>query len=140
LVCGLLVHAFGLLLIVFSVRILYLIQRIDYATPVVGIQRDIARLRAFRVRVEAPVNAVLGCFIWIPVLWMNLAWYGIDLWSPGFLWWAFACSVVGLAAVAIVVWTMRRMGYGRKLDDLSAGRSVWRAQGALEEISRFERA
>jgi hypothetical protein len=139
LVCGLLVHAFGLLLIVFSVRNLYLIQRIDYATPVVDIQRDIARLRAFRVRVEAPVNAVLGCFIWIPVLWMNLAWYGIDLWSPGFLWWAFACSVVGLAAVAMAVWMMRRMGYRKNIEDESAGRSIVRAQAALDEIARFER-
>lgn len=139
LVCGLLVHAFGLLLIVFSARNLYLIQRIDYAAQVVDIQRDIARLRAFRVRVEAPVNAVLGCFIWIPVLWMNLAWYGIDLWSAGFLRWTVACGLVGLAAVAVVVWAMRRSGHGRELEDHNAGRSIVRAQTTIDEIARFER-
>lgn len=139
LVCGLLVHAFGVLLIVFSARNLYLIQRIDYAAPVLDIQRRIAELRAFRVRIEAPVNAVLCCFVWIPVLWMNLAWYGFDLWSPGFMRWTLASSLVGLAAVAAVIAVMRRMGYGRTIEDNSAGRSVLRAQAALDEIARFER-
>ncbi|MGH8148161.1 MAG: hypothetical protein ACREPY_17750 [Rhodanobacteraceae bacterium] len=139
LVYGLLVHAYGLWLIVFAARNLYLIRRVDYAAPIVDIQRRIAGLRAFRVRVEAPVNAVLGCFIWIPVLWMSLAWYGIDLWSPGFAGWALASGLVGLAAVFTTVWVMRRMGYGRRLEDASAGRSVLRAQGVLDEIARFER-
>ena len=138
LVCGLLVHAYGLLLIVFAARTLHLISRVDYAAPVVDIQRRIAGLRAFRVCVEAPVNAVLGCFVWIPVLWMNLAWYGIDLWTWNFMPWALACSVVGVAAVVAVVWAMRRMGYARKIEDNSAGRSVLRAQAALDEIARFE--
>lgn len=139
LACGLLVHAFGVLLIVFSARNLFLTSRIDYAAPVLDIQRRIAELRTFRVRVEAPVNAVLGCFIWIPVLWMNLAWYGVDLWSPGFAGWALACGFAGLAVVVVVVWLMRRMGHGKKIEDESAGRSIVRAQAALDEIARFER-
>jgi len=139
LVCGLVAHAYGLLLTIFAARNLYLIHRIDYAAPVLDIQRRIAELRAFRVRVEAPVNAVAGCFLWIPVLWANLGFYGIDLWSPGFVGWAIACGFVGLISIAVVVWAMRRMGYGRKLDDYSAGRGIVRAQAALEEIARFER-
>ena len=139
LVCGLLVHAFGVLLIAFSARNLYLIQRIDYAAPVLEIQRRIAELREFRVRVEAPVNAVIACFIWIPVTWINLAWYGIDFWSQNVALWALASSLAALAAVAAVVWVMRRLGYARKIEDNSAGRSVLRAQAALDEIARFER-
>jgi hypothetical protein len=139
LVCGLLVHAYGMLLILFAARNLYLIQRIDYAAPVLDIQRKLVELRAFRVRVEAPVNAVLGCFVWIPVLWMNLAWYGLDLWKRGFMLWALACSLVGLALVVLVVWAMDRLGYARKIKDNSAGRSVLRAQAALDELTRFER-
>lgn len=138
-VCGLLVHAYGVLLIAFAARVLYLIQRIDPAAPVVAIQRQLADLRAWRVRVEAPVNAVLGCFIWIPVLWMNLAWYGADLWSPGFMWWAISCSLAGLAACVLVVWLMRRAGLARRVEDSSAGRSVQKAEAVLEEIARFER-
>ena len=41
-VCGLLVHAYGLLLIAFAARTLYLVQRIDYAAPVMLIQRRLA--------------------------------------------------------------------------------------------------
>jgi hypothetical protein len=138
LVCGLLVHAYGLLLIVFAARVLYFIQRIDHAAPVLVIQRQLADLRAWRVRVEAPINALLGCFVWIPVTWMNLAWYGIDPWSPKFMLWAVASSLVGLAGVVLVVWLMRRMGMQRKIEDNAAGRSVQKAEAMLDEIARFE--
>ena len=139
LVCGLVAHAYGLLLTIFSARNLYLIQRIDYAAPVLEIQRRIAALRAFRVRVETPINAVVVCFMWIPVLWVNLAMYGIDLWSPGLIGWALASGVAGVIAIVVVVWVMRRLGYGHKVDEASAGRSIVRAQAALDEIARFER-
>jgi hypothetical protein len=137
LICGLLVHLYGMLLIVFAARVLYLIQRIDYAVPVLVIQRQLADLRSWRVRVEAPVYGVLGCFIWIPVTWMALAWYGIDLWSPGFMLWAIASSLVGLAGVVLVVWLMRRAGMARKIDDNAAGRSVQKAEAMLADIARF---
>jgi hypothetical protein len=138
LICGLLVHLYGILLIVFAARVLYLIQRLDYAAPVVVIQRQLADLRSWRVRVEAPVYGVLGCFIWIPVMWMSFAWYGIDLWSPGFMLWAIASSLVGLAAVVLVVWLMRRAGMARKIEDNSAGRSLQKAEAMLADIARFE--
>jgi hypothetical protein len=138
LICGLLVHLYGILLIVFAARVLYSIQRLDYAAPVLVIQRQLADLRSWRVGVEAPVNGVLGCFIWIPVTWMSLAWYGIDLWSPGFMLWAIASSLVGLAAVVWVVWLMRRAGMARKIEDNAAGRSLQKAEAMLADIARFE--
>ncbi len=139
LVCGLLVQTYGVLLMAFAGRCLYLIQRIDYASPVLMIQRQLADLRAWRVKVEAPVNAVLGCFVWIPVTWMNLAWYGIDLWSRTFLYWSISSGLVGLAVVALVVWWMRRAGMLRKMEDNAAGRSLQRADAMLRDIARFER-
>lgn len=139
LVCGLVAHAYGVLLIVFAARNLYLLHRIDYSAPVLDLQRRVAGLRAFRVRVEAPINAVLGCFTWIPVLWASLAVYGIDLWSPDFIRWGVATGLVGLMSVVAVAWTMRRMGLGGKIEDHSAGRSVVKAQAVLDEIARFER-
>lgn len=137
LICGLLVHLYGILLIVFAARVLYLIQRIDYAAPVLVFQRQLADLRAWRVRVESPVNAVLGCFIWIPVLWMSLAWYGVDVWSSGFMLWAISSSLVGFVAVVLVVWLMRRAGMARKIEDNAAGRSVQKAEAMLGDIERF---
>jgi hypothetical protein len=139
LVCGLVAHAYGVLLIMFSARNLYLIHHIDYTAPVLDIQRRIAALRAFRTRVEVPVNAVAGCFLWIPVLWVNLALYGVNLWSPGFIRWALASAIAGLILLVAVVAVIRLTGHGRKLDDYNAGRGIVRAQAALDEIARFER-
>ena len=138
LVCALLVHLYGVLLIAFAARNVYLIQRIDHAAPVLLIQRQLADLRAWRVRVEAPVNAILGCFVWIPVLWMNLAWYGIDLWSRTFFLWSTGSSLVGVAIVVLAVWLMRRAGMARRMEDNAAGHSVRKAEAVLDEISRFE--
>lgn len=138
LVCGVLVQVFGLCVIGFSARTLQLIERIDYAAPVLTIQRELADLRRWRVRIEAPINAVLGCFVWIVVLWMNLAWYGVDLWSAGFIRWALLSGLVGIAAVMLTVWLARRLGLMRKLEDGVAGRSVQKAEAVLDEFARFE--
>ncbi len=141
LICGLVVHAYGLMLVVFAARNLYLMHRIDYAEPVMMIQSRLADLRAWKYRVETPFHAVLGCFIWIPVTWMNLAWHGIDLWSQKgpFIYWALSSSCVGLALVVFVIWLMRRMGYAHVIENNAVGRSVQRMDEFLDEIVRFER-
>jgi len=139
LVCGVLVQVFGLCVTAFSARTLQLVGRIDHAAPVLTIQRRLADLRRWRVRIEAPVNAVLGCFVWIVVLWMNLAWHGVDLWSAGFVRWALLSGLVGVAAVMLTVWLARLLGLARKLEDGVAGRSVQQAEAVLDELARFER-
>ena len=139
LVEGLLVHAYGLLLVVFAGRTLYLIHHVDHAAPIVLIQRQLAALRAWRVGIEAPCHAVLGCFIWIPVTLMNLAWFGIDLWSPRIMYWGIASGLAGLALVAIVVRLMRRTGRAHQMENNAAGRSLENAEAVLAEIARFER-
>jgi hypothetical protein len=141
-VCGLLVHAYGLLLIVFAARTLYLVQRIDYAAPVMLIQRRLSDLRAWRVRVEAPCHAVLGCFIWIPVTCLLLSWAGFELGTRPFMRWLIASGLVSLAiasVMAIVVWLMRRAGKRQRMEDNAAGLSVQRAEADLAEIASFER-
>ena len=136
--CASLVLFYGLVLIIFAVRNLYLIHRVDYAAPVMVIQRQLAELRAWRVRVEAPVNAILGCFVWIPVTWMNLEWYGIDLWSRSFFYWSISSSFVGVVVVVAVVWLMRRAGMAKQIEDNAAGRGLQKAEAVLDEIARFE--
>lgn len=139
LVCGLVTHAYGMLLIIFAVRNLYLVYRIDYSSPVLEIQRRLAALRAFRVRVEMRVNFAVCCFLWIAPTWVGLSMGGIDVPIRTFLVWAFGSSLAGLAAMILGTWLLLRMGYARKIDDNSAGRSIVRAQVALEELARFER-
>lgn len=137
--CGLVVHAYGLLLIGFAARNLYLVRAIDLAAPVLDVQRSLAKLRAFRIRVETPVNFVACCFVWIPVAWAALVAVGVHPALGGFLGWAFASSFIGMLAIVVVVWAMRRLGYGQRVEDESAGRSVTRARVALDEVARFER-
>ncbi|HEV2623403.1 MAG TPA: hypothetical protein VGU65_15135 [Frateuria sp.] len=139
LVCGVLLHLYGLALIGFAARTLYLIHHIDHAAPVLAIQRQLAELRAWRVRVEGPFNAVAGCFVWILVLWVNLAWYGLDIWAGGrsMAWMALSAGV-GLAGVGLVVWVMRATGRGRRLEDHAAGKSLQKAEALLAEIERFQ--
>jgi len=138
LACGLLVQAYGLMLIVMGTRVLYLTHRIDLSAPVLAIQHRLAELRAWRVRVEAPVNAAVGCFVWIPVLGMSLAWYGIDIWKPDTVPLVLLNGFVGLVLVALTVYVLRRLGMGGRLADHVAGNSVRKAEAALGEITRFE--
>lgn len=140
---GILLHAYGVMLIVFAVRDLVLIHGVDYGAPVVAIQKQIARLRAWHVR-AAIWFAVVGCFIWVPLLLMVFSWLGVDIWTskPEAVYWNLFSSFVCLALIYGLVWWSRRPGQTRLanyLRDSSAGRSLLRAQAALDEIERFER-
>src|ERR1044072_3316805 len=46
---GLSLHGYGILMIVLAARDLYLIARVDYAAPVLDIQRRLTEFRAWRV-------------------------------------------------------------------------------------------
>jgi hypothetical protein len=146
-VWGTSVQAFGVLMIASAGRILHLVQQIDYALPVVDIQRRLARLRAWRVRVEAPVFAAVGAVIWIPLvlIWIQLDWdrlgsHGPDFWEqtpyllPHFLTSAF----VSLVLVIGTYFLLLRLGRSRWLQDNFAGSAVRRAEAALAEVASFE--
>jgi hypothetical protein len=143
--CGIAMQAFGTLSIIFPARVLGMALTIDHAAPVIDIQRRIAGMRAWRVKVEAPVIAVLGSVIWIPALLM-LAQYGMDragvnLWGrmDGLLGWMLISAVVSLVVVGVACVLLRRFGFRRALEDSLAGRAITRTQTMLDELARFER-
>ena len=142
--CGIAMQAFGTLTVIFTARVLGMVHAIDYAAPVLEIQRRIARLRAWRVKVEGPVFAVLGSLIWIPALLM-LSQYGMDraglTWdrAPGVLLWAVLSGGVSLGVVGLGYVLLRRFGRWRWMQDSFAGQSVVRTQAMLDEIERFEK-
>jgi hypothetical protein len=143
--CGITMQVFGTLSIIFPARVLSLVQAIDYAAPVLEIQRRVAQLRRWRVNVEAPVFGVLGSVIWIPAMLM-LAQYGadhagVDLWSrmSGSLPWLVLMGAGSLAVVGLVYAVVRWLGYRQRLEDSFAGSTVKRAEMMLEEIAQFER-
>jgi hypothetical protein len=143
--CGIVMQALGTLAVILPARVLSLVQGVDYAAPVLEIQQRIARLRAWRVGVEAPVFAVLGSLIWIPATLMLIQYAmdraGEDLWGnlTGVMPWLLLCAAVSLAVVALAYALLRRFGRRRWLEDHFAGRTVQKAEAMLEEIARFER-
>jgi hypothetical protein len=142
-VYGILLHVYGVMLIVFAVRDLVLIHEIDYGAPVIAIQKQIARLRAWHQRAGIWF-AVAGCFIWMPLMLIIFQGMGVDVWMTkrDVVYWFFFSGFVCLALTYGLVWWSRRPGQARLanyLRESSAGRSVNRAQAMLEEIERFER-
>ncbi len=135
---GISLHTYGVMLIVFAARDLFLIQRLDYAAPVLGLQKQIADLRDWHVR-SALWFGVAGCFIWVPLVLMIFHGLGADVWqrAPAVVGLFFLSSVICLGILLGIVAWRRRPG-GEKLDASSGGRSVTRAQALLAEIERFE--
>ena len=143
LVLGVIVQVFGLLMVGFAARVLYLVQQIDYAAPVLQIQQRLAVLRAWRVRVEAPVFAAVGSFIWIPLLLVEVhRETGLDVWAhgPAFARWLVICGWISLALVVAVVLLAALTGRMRWITDNAAGKAVRQAEAVLQEIEQFERA
>ena len=138
--CGVLVHLYGLLMIVFAARNLHLIKQVDYAAPVLEIQRRLAELRAWKTRIEAPVFLVTGCFVWIPALLMLFAGLGADVWRlhPQVVLWLCASGVASLLLIWLAVWLIRRVWGARVLEREAAGYSLRRAEAVLEEVRRFQ--
>jgi hypothetical protein len=140
---ALLLHAYGLLLVLFAVRTLHLIGCIDYAAPVLRIQRQLAELRRWRTRVEWPLFGIVGCFIWIPLLLVIFSALGADLWAlnPKFVYWNIAS---GAGCMGILYGTVRwaqqreKEGSGSALEKYASGRSIRKAQEELDALSRFE--
>jgi hypothetical protein len=143
--CGIVMQVFGMLAILFPVRVLSLVQAIDYAAPVLDIQRRLARLRTWRVKVEAPVFSVLGSFIWIPAMLMliqdEMDRTGVNLWKvmSGKLPWLLSSAAISLAVVGLAYVLLRWLGHRRWLEDNFAGSAVKRAESMLEAIAKFER-
>ena len=140
---GISVHLYGIMLIVFAARDLFLIKRFDYAAPVLELQKKIAELRNWHQRAGLWF-AIAGCFIWIPLILMIFHGLGVDVWrrNPAVVGWFLVSSLICLGVVYAIVAVSRRPGkeaFARRLADSSAGRSVRRAQTLLDEITEFER-
>jgi hypothetical protein len=143
-VYGLSLHLYGLMLTIFGGRDLVTIFRIDYAAPVLEIQKQIAQLRADRIQ-AAPAFAIAGCFVWVPLVLVLFEWLGADLWvhKPAMVAYFLFSGLCAVAVTAGVIAWGRRPGNSRirrYLEESAVGRSLARTQAALDEIARFEQA
>ena len=143
--CGIAMQVFGILMIAFAGKLLFSLRGIDYAAPVLDIQRRLAAMRAWRVRVEAPLWVLLGSFMWIPAVLMLMLGdadrVGFDLWraAPGLATWLALNGAFALALALLVYLLLRRAGRARWLENNFAGNAIRRAEAVLDEIARFER-
>jgi hypothetical protein len=144
LLTGLSLHAYALMFILFGARDLYMIQRIDYAAPVLEIQRRLAELRAWRVRV-APLFGAVGCLIWVPfLLWLFEVSFGVDVYAlhPEVAYVFIACGLGCLGIMLLLIRWMRdprRPRLAKLLEDSVAGRGIAKAQRFVDEVAAFAR-
>ena len=143
LISGLIVHLYGILLIVLGGIIVGKIQGIDYASPVAEIQRKLAEVRYWYVRGGRTVG-LAWWLLWIPFAQTVFGLLGADMLGSGAAWiyWNIASGVAGL----LITWGVHRWIHhpsrpvlSQWATDAEAGASLTSARRVLDEATRFER-
>lgn len=139
---GLVMHVYGVLVIIAGARTAHLAGQIDYAAPVVGLQRQLAELRGWYVRTATAIG-MAWWFVWMPCMMMLVALAGVDMWTraPRVFTLGTAIGVGGwLLTWGLYRWSRRpRWAWLAAENDAAlAGSSLRRAAAILEEIGRFE--
>lgn len=138
-VSGIVLHAWCIGMIVFGGVMQALLAGIDYAAPVVAIQRRLLKMR----RVYLIGGMLLGLPWWFlaaPLLVVLTRGAILDS-APLVIWIQLAIGALGLLGTWLLRRWSRRPGRERLrrwLDDSAAGRSIRRAQETLEELRRYE--
>lgn len=128
LVTGLLLHAYGIAMIVAAARNIVLASRVDEAMPVLELQRRIAALRAWRIR-EGRWFGVVGCFMWVALVVWAFGLLGVDIVAARPL---FVCLQLLTALVCLAVYLVVA-----RLSKVPEGSAARRAAERLAEIERF---
>lgn len=139
LVSGLLMHAWSVALVVSAVVELLLVVRINYAQPVLTIQKYLGVLQFWRTR-RAPLLGLAFWVLWLPLVEVLLKHFtGADV-AGAFLW---ANLGVGIAGFAGTLWALRRLRQrGHRVADAidadNAGCGIRGARALLDDVRRFE--
>jgi hypothetical protein len=136
LVSGLALHAFGIALVIDAIVRILLIARINFAAPVVTIQRYLAYLRHWEIRSFKWGWMLVWALIPAMLIVTAKALANVDLWTQAsvVVLWTTGGSAVGMAASYL----FDRRATGR-WPNLYVGHSVASAQAALDEIDSFAR-
>jgi hypothetical protein len=112
------------------------IRSIDYATPVVAIQKQLERVRVLRLR-TAKWIVLLAPLCWTPLVIVAAdALFGVDLYAVAPLWLALN-AVFGVVAIPSLMWLARR----RMLQPLTRhldARALTAARRFLDSLADFE--
>ena len=143
-VSGLIVHAYAIALIIGGARTVQLLLDIDYAAPVVTLQKRIAKLDKSYVR-SGWILGLPWWLLWIPFGIVLLSKIGVDLSGVPIGAWLPANIVVGLLGMLLTVaafhWAKRstKPGTGRRLERMVSGASIDNAKRLLAGVEEFER-
>jgi hypothetical protein len=145
--CGLVVHAYGLAVMIASGVVIGMARAIDLGEPVMALQLRLARLRKAYL-VSGRIAGLPWWVMWMPMLVVLAGLENPDRLPPGpmpvatWIWSTLAVGALGLAAT----WGLHRWAHqpqraelGRRIDDHFAGNALRRAQAQLDELVRFER-
>lgn len=143
LLAGIVVHAYGVAVTVMAGCTLGMIGKIDYAAPVLDIQKQLEKVRRMYI-VNGMLAGLPWWFLWVPITIVLSALAGIDLHarSPETVWAGLGIGVLGLVATAAFHrWSRdpRRPKLAKTLDDGVTGASLRKARLRLEELQAFER-
>lgn len=139
---GLILHIYGVVTIITAGFTLGRIRGIDYAAPVLSIQKQLASVR----RAYVGSGMIVGhswWLLWIPFAVVVFDFLGVDIYTvaPGFVLISIAIGIVGLLAMwGFHRWasSSRRGKFGQRYAESLSGGSLRRAQRVLDEVKRFE--
>ena len=145
LVAGIVLHAFGVVNVAWGGITLGLIGCIDYAAPVLAIQKRLALLQRF----QALGGVICGLPWWIMWLLVVIAFAGlgsqsasVDPNTPAWIWVTLAVCLLGLVGTWwFYRWSQRagNPGLAKAMRDTVIGSSLRKAQAQLDELERFEK-
>lgn len=143
-VSGIILHVYGVVMILFGVLVRVLLSSLDWAQPVVAIQRRLAKVRRAYV-LAGIVIGLTWCVLWMPAMVAGFhLLFGIDIVapSPGTWLWLGASGLGLMAAVGLLyLWasatgrTAITGGFARAF----TGAPLARTQAELAAIGAFER-
>ena len=143
LAAGIFVHAYGIATLALAGCTIGMIRTIDYSAPVLGIQKQLGKLRRFYI-INGMIAGLPWWLMWVPVLMVLSGLAGVDLYAkaPSVIWIGMGIGVAGLLAT----WWFHRWSRSPKrprlaktMEDSVTGGSLRKAQRILDEISQFEK-
>lgn len=141
-VAGIVVQLYGIATTAMAGETLRRIREIDYAQPIVDIQKRLAVLRRTYI-VNGMCAGLPWWFLWVPLLMVLAGLGGNDLYAkaPSVVWIGLGVGAAGLAATA---WFHRwsrdpsRPRLANAVEASVTGGSLHRARRQIDEIARFE--
>ena len=139
---GLILHIYGVLTIIAAGFTLGRIRTIDYAAPVLSIQKQLASVRRAYVGSGLMVGYAWW-LLWIPFAVVVFDLLGVDIITvaPGFVLLSTAVGIAGLLAMwGFHRWasSSRRGKFAQGYAESLSGVSLRRAQHVLDEVKQFE--